>query len=60
MCNYSDVIENKGVGRGYNKAQVDMAERMIKSGEPEQKIVDYSGLTKEKVNLLKKEIMSMA
>ena len=60
MCNYSDVIENKGAERGYDKAQVDMAERMIKSGEPEQKIVDYTGLTEEQVNLLKKEIMSMA
>lgn len=56
MCDVLDRAENKGIERGYDKAQTEMAERMIQGGKlSDEEIVSYSGLKMADVRKLRKK-----
>ena len=60
MCEVLDKVEDRGIKKGieqgvmqgFDQAQVAMALRMIHAGEPDEKIVEYTGLPERKVKEL--------
>ncbi len=47
------VAEKKGEIKGIEKKAIEMAKRMKKDKEPIEKIIKYTGLTKEEIEKLK-------
>lgn len=49
MCEIMDAIRAKGLAEGRQKSIIATVTKMLKAGEPLQKIMDYSDTTQEEV-----------
>ena len=56
MCNLSEGVFERGVNRGMERQSVEIAKKLLTSGVSEEIIISSTGLSKEEVEKLKKEI----
>lgn len=52
MCTVMDFAEKQGIEQGARKQACETAQKMLKAGEPTEKIVEYTGLSMEEVKKL--------